>query len=1165
VSDSIGQHDLVASLVEEFLGRQQSGERPTIEEYEARHPEFAEELRELLEAVAFVRDLKPSSRDADGPLDGPGSETPGGRPPERIGDYRILREIGRGGMGLVYEAEQESLGRRVALKVLPQPIALDGGALSRFRREARSAARLHHTNIVPVFEVGQDGAICYYAMQFIHGQGLDAVIEDLRRYREHGTFSPAAGQAPPSERVRIAQSTLTGGFRPEALAEDDVPLDPTLGLAGVRPRDARDPTPAEARAPRPDGLEDRPAPAVTSAVWSGRSHLSASDPNRRHFFRSVAQIGHQVAEALAYAHDRGVIHRDIKPSNLLLDAAGVVWVTDFGLAKTDEEGLTHTGDILGTIRYMAPERFRGACDARADIYSLGLTLYELLVLRPAFESPRRLKLIEQVRDQEPTRPRSIDGHIPRDLETILLKAMAKDPARRYATARELADELRRFLEDKPIRARRVSPWQKAVLWARRRPAEAALAVVGSLAALALIGTAVSLRYNGLLKEALAKAERFEYFQHIALANTAWREGSMGRLEELLDTCPVEYRRHWEWHYLKRQCHAPLLTLEGHKGGVFEIAYSPDGRSFASAGLDGTAKIWDPATGRLIRTFDAHTLDTFGVAYSPDGTRLAATSGDGSVKVWDVATGGEVGTFSHGGGDYGWSVSYSPDGSRLAVAGSDGAMRVWDLPTGRCETWRGGHAGPMVQLAYSPDGTRLASASWDGTAKIWDVATGRVLHTLEGHSDMVFSVAFSPDGKRVATASGDRIVKLWDVATGQWIRDHLGHVGEVARVTFSRDGGILVTASGDPSVKFWDAATGKELLTIRGHGAEVFGLAFSPDGQRLATSSQDRTVKFWEVMVDPTARVLRGHVGTVNGIAVHPGGRLVASAGADKTIRIWDVASGRATVLQGHGEPVLGVAFSPGGALLASADRGGIVRLWDVAGGAPASPPLVHPGGEVPALAFHPDGAHLATAGTDSLVRVWDVRSGREVSSHTGHSHSIRSVAYSPDGLYLATGGEDRTVRVGPAQDDRINYSARGHSCWVHCVAFSPDGKHLSSAGSLDPESSATMRLASVGGDGNLKVWDAASGRLIHAIRGHGNYIRSVAFSPDGTRLASASTDQTIKLWDVTSGQEVLTLRGHTGGVFGVAFSTDGTFLASAGGDGTVRIWDARPWTRPSRK
>jgi serine/threonine protein kinase len=267
---------------------------------------------------------------------------------------------------------------------------------------------------------------------------------------------------------------LTGAFRPEVLAEGDMSLNSKLDLPGATPIETPDLTPSESRTPRPNGLEARPAPAATSALMSGQSHLSAIDSNRGHYFRSVARIGHQVAEALAYAHDRGVVHRDIKPSNLLLDAAGVVWVTDFGLAKTDEEGLTRTGDILGTIRYMAPERFRGACDARADIYALGLTLYELALLRPAFESPDRLKLIEQVRHQEPTRPRSIDPRIPRDLETIVLKAIDKDPQRRYSTAAALGEDLQRFVEDRPIRARRVSAAERLLRWGRRNKLVACL-------------------------------------------------------------------------------------------------------------------------------------------------------------------------------------------------------------------------------------------------------------------------------------------------------------------------------------------------------------------------------------------------------------------------------------------------------------------------------------------------------------------------------------------------------------------------------------------------------------------------------------------------------------------------------------------------------------------
>ena len=378
-------------------------------------------------------------------------------------------------MGVVYEAEQESLGRRVALKVLSAGALLDPKQVRRFEREARAAARLHHTNIVPVFGVGRQDGHHYFVMQFIAGLGLDAVLDELRRLRRAKSEASPAAAAAASSRIAglsaadVARSLITGRF-----AADGPPAD------GVRDRARRRRGPA--RPPR-----NGPAGRVrlSSAILPGSSELSASSDPDRQFYRSVARIGIQVAEALEYANRQGILHRDVKPSNLLLDNHGNVWVADFGLAKTAEaDDLTHTGDILGTIRYMAPERFAGQCDARSDVYSLGLTLYELLALRPAFEASDRHALMQRVLHEEPERLRKLAPGVPRDLETIVAKATARDPAGRYATAAALAEDLRRFVEDRPIRARRISPVGAAGAvvpaeqggW-RRRSGVAALALV----------------------------------------------------------------------------------------------------------------------------------------------------------------------------------------------------------------------------------------------------------------------------------------------------------------------------------------------------------------------------------------------------------------------------------------------------------------------------------------------------------------------------------------------------------------------------------------------------------------------------------------------------------------------------------------------------------------
>jgi tetratricopeptide (TPR) repeat protein len=451
--------DRIGELAEAFLGRHRRGERPSVEEYAAAHPELAGEIRRLFPALLMMEDLQPESSD----LTGGWAVTPGAAP-ERLGDFRILREVGRGGMGVVYEAEQESLGRRVALKVLAAQGVHHPKQLLRFHREARAAARLHHTNIVPVFGVGESEGQHYYVMQFIPGLGLDAVLDEVKRLRgpqpkPQALAPPAEGRAPAA--AEVVRSLMTGQF-PPAAAED--PSEERLAPGHAAPTVASGPP--------------------SSLVLPGQGPGSSATDSTGRYARSVALVGVQVAEALDYAHRQGTLHRDIKPSNLLLDGQGTVWVADFGLAKAaDSDDLTHTGDIVGTLRYMAPERFEGRCDARSDIYALGLTLYELLARRPAFDKSDRAALIRQVTHEEPPRLRGLDPTIPRDLETVVHKAIEREPGRRYAEAADLAADLRRYVEGRPIRARRISPLEHAWRWGQRNPAAAALVA----AVLALVG------------------------------------------------------------------------------------------------------------------------------------------------------------------------------------------------------------------------------------------------------------------------------------------------------------------------------------------------------------------------------------------------------------------------------------------------------------------------------------------------------------------------------------------------------------------------------------------------------------------------------------------------------------------------------------------------------
>jgi serine/threonine protein kinase len=420
--------DTVEKLADAFVARYRSGERPSIDEFVGRYPELAGELRGLLNAVVMLE--QQAAQSAERLTLAAGGVAAADKVPRQIGDFLIVREIARGGMGIVYEAAQQSLDRQVALKVLSSPGLLSPAHLERFRREARAAARLQHSHIVPVFDFGVHHGTYYYAMQYVPGQSLDWVIQSLERARSGFERAPEAA----------------------APAIDS----PSKADGGESHRSAE------------------PERDTFAATLSDTEF--ATSAGRREFYRNVARIGLQAAEALAYAHSEGVLHRDVKPSNLLLDAKGNIWMTDFGLAKAEgDDELTHTGDFVGTLRYTAPERLEGWSDRRSDIYGLGVTLYELLTLQPFFTNRSRTELLRRIAEDTPVAPRRIDAAIPIDLETIVLKAVAKEPAARYHRAEQMADDLRRFLADRPILARRSNVAERAGRWCRRNPAIASLA------------------------------------------------------------------------------------------------------------------------------------------------------------------------------------------------------------------------------------------------------------------------------------------------------------------------------------------------------------------------------------------------------------------------------------------------------------------------------------------------------------------------------------------------------------------------------------------------------------------------------------------------------------------------------------------------------------------
>jgi serine/threonine protein kinase len=862
----------------------------------------------------------------------PGARPGPDGPPARLGEYRILREVGRGGMGVVYEAAQESLGRHVALKVLPPHALLNAEQRERFRREARAAALLHHSNIVPVFGVGQDQGVHYYAMQFIHGQSLDRVLRGLRRAQGEAAAS-TEGPMPASEgpaavsdpSARLAQGLRTGRFPCGSLAAEGAP-------------------------PAPSYLAEPTQRADAGGDTTPRSGLAG--PREAEYFRGAARVGVQVAEALAYAHRHGILHRDIKPANLLLDAQGTVWVTDFGLAKAEgNDELTRSGDVVGTLRYLAPERFDGVSDPRGDVYGLGATLYELLTLRPAFDEPNRARLIERVTCGEVTRPREVDDRIPRDLETVVLKALAREPAERYAGCQELADDLRRFLEDRPVLARRPTLRQRLGKWAKRHRGLVwagvgllALTAAGSTASALLVAQQRDLAdarrqeaegARGAAQDAAAeakreaaKAEAVNTFlvQSVLGSAAAWSSPSdQAQMAKALEAAGYNLDQLFvgqpeseaavrlmvgELYYSvgrpeKAEPHLRrgLDLRRAARPGALDPLKAEDAQTLYAMKHLGTLLKergqWADAEPLLRQSQEAlrraeprripcmvpelgWTVHMLSAAFSPDGRRVVAGGDDGCLRLFDVATGLEVHRFPGGA----WGVTFSPDGRRILSSVNE-AVHLWDAETARELRQFNGHGAPVQSVAFSPDGRQALSASHDKTVRLWDVETGREVRRFQGHTAEVTQAVFTPDGRHILSGGGDGTVRLWDAATGQETRRLQATGPQVQSVAVSPDGRRALS-SDTGAVRLWDLATGEELRQVAAPWGGVPWVVFAPDGHHaLRTEHYQRKLRLWDVDTGQELRCFSVEMPLrPQGAVISPDGRLVACGNWRGAVSLW---------------------------------------------------------------------------------------------------------------------------------------------------------------------------------------------------------------------------------------------------------------------------------------
>lgn len=958
-----------------------------------------------------------------------------------FGDYELIEEVARGGMGVVFLARQKSLQREVALKMILSGQFASEREVCRFVAEAEAAAHLRHPHIVAVHEFGDIDGHHYYTMDFIRGCNLDQRLEQ-------GAISS-----------RQAVSYLI-----------------------------------------------------------------------------------KVARALHYAHQRGVIHRDLKPQNILLDEHDEPRITDFGLAKRMDltSDLTLTGTIFGSPSYMAPEQAEGRHEGvgpQTDVYALGAILYRLVSGKPPFDASSPLDALKKVVESEPKPLRTLNPEISVDLDTICLKCLEKDPDRRYASAEELADELQRWILDKPIKARRIAPRERIQKWVRRNPVVSAMSLL--VAAVGVLGFVAVWWQLQQTRSALKKAEQLVVAEATARA--------------------VEMK--------------PYLVLP-HEGAVASATFDLDGVRILSASHDGSARLWDATSGETIQQYNGHQGVVGGAEFSPDESQVLTFSFDTQFR------------YPH----------LSPTGKNLVTSRiprfSDRSVRVWDLVSGN-EVANLKHPAEVVDASFSPDGKRIVTAAWDHHARIWDVATSSEIDILKRHKGALLSAKYSPKGNYLVVASSgydyqltispgggggttssvdeSSIASIWDASSGSLkrsipnrSRDHVlfgGNRSSRSRAVFSSDGKHVVIAGADPAnLMIWNMEHDRLKRVLDGHEAEIIGARFSSDGTKVVSYSADSTARVWDLKSGKQLALMSGHKSTVLWAEFSLDGKWIATASSDHTARVWDANSGVGiSVFKGHTDKVYQARFSPDGSRVVTSSEDGFACVWDAASMTQLSKVLKGHESHVISIDFSPDSQHVVTSSKDGSARLWEIDQEEIKAVFKGYgdindaqirNHAlgdVLEVKFSPDGGFLVTSSEDSRALLR-----RVDRSNQPIAEDVLLAPFTPARLWDVKKGVLSQEFEGmeTGAIASRFSPNGRKMCAIPNGEISEAIRTKSFFGRGWS-----SRNRSWNGPISIPVWNVKTGQILFSLEDLNGVVKDVVFSPDGQVIATAD-LGPVRLWDA---------